>query len=142
MEKKLKLSHTKNFKKILAFNSKSPLQTKKIAQKIFKMLKPNAVVFLKGKMGAGKTTFLKGITKNATSGFFVLHEILKKNSKKIHHFDFYRINPMEEINYILDWIGKGYVFIEWPKNLPLKPDAVVHIEITGKTSRIIKCKLL
>ncbi|MCS7184547.1 MAG: tRNA (adenosine(37)-N6)-threonylcarbamoyltransferase complex ATPase subunit type 1 TsaE [bacterium] len=129
--------------KSFKFYSNSPQETKKIARRIFKLLRPNSIVFLKGKMGSGKTTLIKGITKKATSGFFILHEILKKNSKNIHHFDFYRLkNPAKEFQEIYDYVKKAYIFIEWPKNIGIKPDAIINLKITGKRSRIIECKLL
>ena len=106
--------------------------------------KKSVVVFLEGDLGAGKTTFTKGILKGLGYGELVksptfnLVEIHEIDECKIFHFDLYRIN--EEIE--LEEIGldeylqerKAVCIFEWPKiaeNLIPKPDFHVSIAYTS-----------
>ena len=112
-----------------------------LSESISKLItKKSVVVFLEGDLGAGKTTFTKGILKGLGYGELVksptfnLVEIHEIDECKIFHFDLYRIN--EEIE--LEEIGldeylqerKAVCIFEWPKiaeNLIPKPD--FHISI-------------
>ena len=93
-----------------------------------------------GKMGAGKTTFIKalcrqlGSTDPITSPTFALvNEYSTSNNERIFHFDFYRIKNMEEALDIGfdDYIYSGkYCFMEWPENIEaLLPENIVEVKI-------------
>lgn len=117
----------------------------KLSESISKLIKKKSVVvFLEGDLGAGKTTFTKGILKGLGYGELVksptfnLVEIHEIDECKIFHFDLYRIN--EEIE--LEEIGldeylqerKAVCIFEWPKiaeNLIPKPDFHVSIAYTS-----------
>ena len=116
-----------------------------LSESISKLItKKSVVVFLEGDLGAGKTTFTKGILKGLGYGELVksptfnLVEIHEIDECKIFHFDLYRIN--EEIE--LEEIGldeylqerKAVCIFEWPKiaeNLIPKPDFHVYIAYTS-----------
>ena len=117
---------------------------------------PNQRIFaFYGKMGAGKTTFVQAICKylgsndNVTSPTFALiNEYNRPDLSSIFHFDFYRIEDLEEA-YDLgyeDYIYSGnYCLIEWPEMIePLLPENIVEvkIEVTDNESRIISAKLV
>ena len=117
---------------------------------------PNQRIFaFYGKMGAGKTTFVQAICKylgsndNVTSPTFaIINEYNTSNLSSIFHFDFYRIEDLEEA-YDLgyeDYIYSGnYCLIEWPEMIePLLPENIVEvkIEVTDNESRIISAKLV
>jgi len=103
-----------------------------------------------GKMGAGKTTFIKSICKklNVTDevvspSFCILNEYKSKNNTLIYHFDFYRIKNILEFFDLgfEEYFHKGsYCFIEWPEKIesfiPQRYVAVIIEEKKGK--RIIK----
>ncbi len=108
-----------------------------------------------GKMGAGKTTFIKALCRamgsedNITSPTFALvNEYDSMMPEKIYHFDFYRIKNMEEALDIGldDYIYSGnYCFIEWPERIKkLLPENLVEVQIgeLSPTSREIKAKRL
>lgn len=93
-----------------------------------------------GKMGAGKTTFIKalcrqlGSTDPITSPTFALvNEYSTSENERIFHFDFYRIKNMEEALDIGfdDYIYSGkYCFMEWPENIEaLLPENIVEVKI-------------
>ena len=93
-----------------------------------------------GKMGAGKTTFIKAIcevmgvkeTVNSPT-FSIVNEYEAANGRIIYHFDCYRINTIQEA---LDLGAEEYLysgnlcFIEWSENMaPLLPDTLVNVDI-------------
>lgn len=108
-----------------------------------------------GNMGAGKTTFIQAICKtlgsddNVTSPTFaIINEYKTKDSTSIFHFDFYRIENLEEA-YDLgyeDYIYSGnYCLIEWPEMIEtLLPENIVKvkIEVQEDESRIISAQVL
>jgi tRNA threonylcarbamoyladenosine biosynthesis protein TsaE len=108
-----------------------------------------------GKMGAGKTTFIQSICRhlgsddNVTSPTFALiNEYITKNMDSLFHFDFYRIEKLEEaydMGYE-DYIYSGnYCFIEWPEMIEsLLPQNVVEvkIEVGDDNSRNISAKVI
>lgn len=93
-----------------------------------------------GKMGAGKTTFIKavceelGVEDVITSPTFALvNEYTDGQGNPIYHFDFYRIKRIEEA-YDMgceDYFESGCpCFIEWPEIVEsLLPDGALHIAI-------------
>jgi len=101
----------------------------------------NRTVFaFNGKMGAGKTTFIKAIcqamgvkeTVNSPT-FSIVNEYEAADGRIIYHFDCYRINNIQEA---LDLGAEEYLysgnlcFIEWSENIaPLLPDTIVNVEI-------------
>ncbi len=108
------------------------------------------VVALYGKMGVGKTTFVKavcnekGIEDIATSpSFAIVNEYCGKEDV-VYHFDFYRINSVEEaydFGYEEYFYSGRLCFIEWPELIEqLLPDNVLRLRFTENIdgSRSIK----
>ena len=101
----------------------------------------NRTVFsFNGKMGAGKTTFIKAIcevlgvkeTVNSPT-FSIVNEYESADGRIIYHFDCYRITKVQEA---LDLGAEEYLysgnlcFIEWSENMaPLLPDSIVNVDI-------------
>lgn len=94
-----------------------------------------------GKMGAGKTTFIKavceclGVEDTVTSPTFAIVNEYRSESVDypIYHFDFYRIKKLEEVydmGYEDYFYGGGVCFIEWPELIEdLLPEDAVRVEI-------------
>ena len=89
------------------------------------LLNDKYIVFLNGAVGSGKTTFVKsylsyiGAEIDVTSPTFTIVNEYLSESKKIYHYDFYRLKDKNElfeigIDYYLD--QPGIHFIEWPNN--------------------------
>ena len=104
-----------------------------------------------GKMGAGKTTFIKAVCEELGVGdvitsptFAIVNEYRSETSGElIYHFDFYRVKKIEEV-YDMgfeDYFYSGALcFIEWPELCEevLPEDTVkVTIEETPDSSRLI-----
>ena len=96
------------------------------AREFIKNMGDDTVFAFYGKMGAGKTTFIKALCKllgvedevNSPT-FAIINEYRSQTTAKlIYHFDFYRIKKLEEV-YDLgyeDYFYSGALcFIEWPE---------------------------
>lgn len=136
----MKKEHTLSFSTI----STSPRETGVLGEKFGELLVSlpqlahARVIGLHGDLGAGKTTFIKGVAKglsikkHITSPTFVLihrFPLKKVGYKNFFHIDAYRLSSFSEIKVldIEDMIDdpKNILFIEWQKNI--------------RSSRIKKC---
>ena len=105
-------------------------------------LQSNILAFY-GKMGAGKTTFIKAICKvlgvkdivNSPT-FTIINEYRSSRGFPIYHFDFYRINRLQEAFDIGTedyFTGNGLCLIEWPEKIAeILPED--HIKVTISTN--------
>ena len=107
-----------------------------------------------GKMGAGKTTFIKAVCEELgvedvinSPTFAIVNEYVDGHGEPIYHFDFYRIKNLQEVLDIgyEDYVYSGHVcFMEWPELIEnlLPEDAVkVIIEEEEDGERIVKSDL-
>lgn len=101
----------------------------------------NTVFALYGKMGAGKTTFIKalcqelGVEDVVTSPTFAVINEYRSDiaGELIYHFDFYRIKKLEEVydmGYEDYFYSGALCFIEWPELVEeLLPGNTVKVTI-------------
>ncbi len=91
-----------------------------------------------GKMGAGKTTFVKAVCEElgvkdviTSPTFAIVNEYTA--STTIYHFDFYRIKRLEEVydmGYEDYFYSGALCFIEWPELIEdILPDDTVRVNI-------------
>ncbi len=122
--------------------SNSEEETKLCAQRFAGQLKAGDIVLLQGDLGAGKTTFVKGLgsalkvsSKKIVSPTFVLMNYYK-GKLPIYHFDLYRLgNPKELDSLDFDdyFYGEGISLIEWPERLgEHKPKKYYLVEFQHK----------
>ena len=93
-----------------------------------------------GKMGAGKTTFVKAICEELgvkdviTSPTFAIINEYEADGEPLYHFDFYRIKKLEEVydmGYEDYFYSGALCFIEWPELIEeILPDDAVRVSIT------------
>ena len=109
------------------------------------------LIALYGSMGAGKTTFTTavckrlGVQEDAVSSptFAIVNEYRTGSGKPMYHFDFYRIERLEEAYDIglYDYLDSGFLcLMEWPENIgDLLPEETlkVHISVNPDGSRIL-----
>ncbi len=128
-------------------------QIQRAAREFINLMPKGNVFAFYGKMGAGKTTFIKavcevvGVEDVVTSPTFAIVNEYRVNPaladgtasasfpyKTIHHFDFYRIKKLEEVydmGYEDYFYGDGLCLIEWPELVEeLLPDNTTKVMIT------------
>ena len=115
-----------------------------LASEYASTLKAGAVIFLHGNLGAGKTTFVKGVLRalgyegNVKSPTYTLVESYEFEKFDIYHFDLYRLADPEELEWIgvRDYFNKSSIcFVEWPgkgDGFLSKADANIYIEYLDK----------
>ena len=132
--------------------TRAPGETKRLGERIGRLLLPGDTVALIGELGSGKTVLTKGIAKGlgikgnpVRSPSFIF---IKEYSGRIplFHFDLYRLKKPEGLNtlgYEEYFSGKGVVVIEWAeraKNLLPQGCLKIELSILGKNERSISLK--
>lgn len=115
-----------------------------LGEKIGRKLFPDAVVALTGDLGAGKTTFTKGIGKALhvkeviNSPTFTIMKI-HSGTLKLYHIDVYRLNRVGSDFDLEEYFGYGGIsVIEWAEIIaPILPKEHLKITIliTGESTR-------
>lgn len=101
----------------------------------------NSLVAFFAPMGSGKTTFttaicrVLGVTGPVGSPTFaIVNEYMRADGEPMYHFDFYRINKLEEAVEIglYDYLDSGFLcMMEWPENVEeLLPEETLRVYIT------------
>jgi tRNA threonylcarbamoyladenosine biosynthesis protein TsaE len=115
-------------------------------------LAPPSIVLLRGNLGAGKTTLVKGIVEGfhaaqaseVTSPTFTLVHEYRSPRATLYHIDLYRIDTEPELETLaLDDLlaADSILLIEWGEKFPLllrERNVEVTIERTGDTERRIQ----
>jgi len=122
--------------------SNSEEETKQCAKRLAQQLRGGDIVLLQGDLGAGKTTFVKGLAqsfkvspKKVVSPTFVIMNYYK-GKLPLYHFDLYRLEDPKAID-TLDFddyfYGEGISLIEWPERLgEYRPKEYYLVEIQHK----------
>jgi tRNA threonylcarbamoyladenosine biosynthesis protein TsaE len=130
----------------MEFNTQTEIETKQIGKDLASKLNGGEVITLEGDLGAGKTTFVKGLAeglgvkKEITSPTFTLMNVYKlsaDNSKltALVHIDTYRLkNEQELLNIgVEDYLGtpETITVIEWPEKVAelLRNKNIIEIKI-------------
>lgn len=111
-----------------------------VAEAVLGHLHGRSVVLFRGPMGAGKTTLIGriaaalGAQDTVTSPTFALvNQYEGAGGRRIYHFDFYRINSVEEaldLGYEEYFYSGDLCLVEWPEKIePLLPDDAMTVSI-------------
>ena len=102
-------------------------------------LEPGLTIYLRGELGAGKTTLVRGVLRAlghegpVKSPSYTLVELYTVSRLDLHHFDFYRFHyPREWIDagFRESFNGRNVSLIEWPEKAGgLLPPADVEIAL-------------
>lgn len=130
----------------------SPEETIKTAEKIGSMLKAGDMIAYKGGLGAGKTTFTRGIASGLGLGdcvssptFALVNEYSGKDIT-LYHFDMYRIQTedgLESTGFFDYPFDENIAVIEWSENISdFLPENTIYITINtvGENDREIIIK--
>ena len=110
------------------------------AAAVINALEGRSVVVFRGEMGAGKTTLIReivarlGADDTVTSPTFaIVNQYTTREGKNIYHFDFYRINRLEEaydFGYEEYFYSGDLCLVEWPEKIEeLLPEEVMTVRI-------------
>lgn len=128
-------------------------QLPEAAARLLPQVKTASVVAFYGQMGAGKTTLIKELCRQLevndvvnSPTFSLVNEYHTQNGDTVYHFDFYRINKLEEVydfGYEEYFYSGSLCLIEWPELIAdLLPEDTLEIAIKEQAdgSRIISSK--
>jgi len=115
--------------------------TKVLAESFQNFLQGGEIIFLYGEMGVGKTTFIKylinefqkksdlQITGVSSPTFNLLNEY-QIGSKKIKHYDLFRIKNLRDINdlNIFEKDNNLITFVEWPQLVKDNQEKVIELK--------------
>ena len=142
----------KKFVATREFTTNSAEETIELGRKLAAEWRPPKLVLLRGDLGAGKTTMVKGIAEafdaasqdDVTSPTFTLIHEYRGPEVSVYHIDLYRIETPRELDTLgLDELindERNLVLIEWGEKFPKlvrERDVEVVIERTGAESRSI-----
>jgi len=118
-------------------------------------LQPGMVIYLKGDLGAGKTTLARGVLAGlghpgkVKSPTFTLVEPYDLSRLYLYHFDFYRFgasksegtNELEDAGFRECFDGRSVCLIEWPERAGSRlapPDLTLNLDVqdTGRSAAI------
>lgn len=133
---------------IYTVNVHSPEETETFAARLAALLKPQDLVTLEGDLGAGKTTFTKGLAKGLGVARMVnspTFTILKQypGNVNLNHFDVYRLeNSDEDIGFDELFESDAVSVIEWAKFIEdYLPNDRLEITITRQSEENRKIQL-
>ena len=122
-------------------------QTKLVASQLAAVIKKGVTIHLQGDLGAGKTTFARGLLKSfgitgaIKSPTYNIVQPYQTEKFSFYHFDLYRLSDMEELEAlgIRDYFdGDSICLIEWPEkgaSLPT-PDILINLKYENKGRQI------
>ena len=126
-----------NMVKILTENEE---QTMNLAKKLTELLEPGMTLLLEGDLGAGKTTFTKGIGEGLgvkriikSPSYTIIREY-QDGRLPLYHIDLYRLDESEASELGLEeyFEGNGITVVEWASVAPAELPAE-RLEIRLKT---------
>lgn len=121
---------------------KEERELESVARELLKFSGSRRIICFYGEMGAGKTTFIRYLCKElgvdetvSSPTFSLVNEYWSDRFGPVYHFDFYRINSLQEaldIGVKEYFDSGGYCLVEWPENiLNLLPEPHTRVRITS-----------
>jgi tRNA threonylcarbamoyladenosine biosynthesis protein TsaE len=131
----------------LDLNLPDAAATGRLGEALAAGVRPGRVLHLRGEIGSGKTTLVRGLLRGlgyagrVKSPTYTLVEPYTLSKLHLYHFDFYRFKDRSE------WLSSGFreyfsgdalCVVEWPERagglLPL-PDLDLHLQFAGEARR-------
>jgi tRNA threonylcarbamoyladenosine biosynthesis protein TsaE len=135
-----------------SFETHSADETTELGRRLAVELRPGSVVLLRGELGAGKTTLVKGIAEGfhaaeadlVTSPTFTLIHEYRGSQVTLYHIDLYRVDTQRELDTLaLDDLmdANSILLIEWGEKFARfakERDVEIAIEHRGGDERVVK----
>ena len=125
----------------------SPAETEEAGRRLGERLRAGDVVLLTGELGAGKTTFVRGVARGTSSSAPVASPTFQlvrvyPGRVQLAHVDLYRIENNVELSGLgLEELADlGAVIIEWGDRIEVPGAALIDIEHLGGDRRLIRTK--
>ena len=137
------------------FQTHSAEETTELGRQVAAELKPGSIVLLRGDLGAGKTTLIKGIAEgfqaakadDVTSPTFTLIHEYRGPEVTLYHIDLYRIDTQRELDTLaLDDLmtPQSILLIEWGEKFARfakERDVEIAIEHKGGDERSVRIEI-
>jgi tRNA threonylcarbamoyladenosine biosynthesis protein TsaE len=134
------------------FTTHSAEETTALGRKLAAKMLPPKLVLLRGDLGAGKTTLVKGIAvgfdaaneDEVTSPTFTLVHEYRGPTATLYHIDLYRVDTRRELETLGldDLMGENSILlIEWGEKFPRferERDIEIAFERVGEDERLIR----
>jgi tRNA threonylcarbamoyladenosine biosynthesis protein TsaE len=134
------------------FTTHSADETIALGRELAEILKPPKLVLLRGDLGAGKTTLVKGIAEafqaaseeDVTSPTFTLIHEYHGPAVNIYHIDLYRIDSQRELETLGldDLVGENSILlVEWGEKFARferERDVEIALERVGENQRRVR----
>ena len=126
--------------------TRSAAETEAAGEELARRLKPGDLVLLAGELGAGKTTFVRGLARGlgsraeVQSPTFTLVRVYP-GRVQLGHVDLYRLESgmgLEELG-LDDLLEEGVVAVEWGDRLQPEPSGAIRVgfEARSEEERVI-----
>jgi tRNA threonylcarbamoyladenosine biosynthesis protein TsaE len=117
-----------------------PLETESLGAELAQLLGDGDVVLVRGELGSGKTTLVRGAARAlgvhdpVTSPTFSIGHRYRAGELTVSHLDLYRLAGLEreEPELLADYLGPGRIaFVEWPLDGEAElADARLHVTLS------------
>lgn len=125
----------------------SPAETELVGRRLGERLEPGDIVLLTGELGAGKTTFVRGVAHGTESQAPVASPTFQlvrvyPGRVQLAHVDLYRVENSNELRDLglEELADQGAVVVEWGDRLQVDGAAEIDIEHLGGDRRMIRTK--
>jgi tRNA threonylcarbamoyladenosine biosynthesis protein TsaE len=125
----------------------SPAETEAFGERFGERLRAGDMVLLTGELGAGKTTFVRGVARGVGSSAPVASptfQLVRVYSGRVQlaHVDLYRVESSSEFVQLglEELLDQGAVVVEWGDRLEAAGAALIEIEHLGGDRRLIRTK--
>jgi tRNA threonylcarbamoyladenosine biosynthesis protein TsaE len=124
-----------------SIETSDPTETEALGAELAAGLRDGDVVLVRGELGSGKTTLVRGaaralgVTDPVTSPTFSIGHRYRAAKVTVSHLDLYRLGGLEQEDPALldDYLGPGRIaFVEWPQDGEALPRARLRVTLSHR----------
>ncbi len=120
-------------------------ETEAAGEELGRRLRKGDLVLLKGELGAGKTTFVRGVARGTGSAASVASPTFQlvriyQGRVQLAHVDLYRLERGDQLSDLglEELLDSGAVVVEWGERLGAEDAALIEFEHLGGDRRLIR----